>query len=81
MDCKEVKAALFLFFDNELEEDLLTPFKDHVGRCGDCAKNVDYTRKLLLIVRERTFRCTAPERLRHRILTSLPHRRTVPGPH
>jgi mycothiol system anti-sigma-R factor len=81
MDCKEVSAALFLFFDNELEDEMLTPFKDHVGRCGDCAKNVDYTRKLLLIVRERTFRCTAPERLRHRILTSLPHRRTVPGPH
>lgn len=81
MDCKQVREAVFLFFDNELEGDLLTPFKDHVGGCGDCAKNVDYTRKLLLIVRERTFRCTAPERLRIRILTSMPHRQTVPGPH
>ena len=82
MDCKEVSAALFLFFDNEMEEEMLSPFHDHVGRCGHCAKKVDYTRKLLLIVRERTVRCCAPERLRHRILVNLPHRRpAAPGPH
>jgi mycothiol system anti-sigma-R factor len=82
MDCKEVGAALFLFFDNEMDEETLTPFRDHVGRCGHCAKQVDYTRKLLLIVRERTVRCCAPERLRHRILVNLPHRRpAAPGPH
>ena len=38
MDCKEVSAALFLFFDNEMDEARLTPFRDHVGRCGHCAK-------------------------------------------
>lgn len=82
MDCKEVSLVLFLFFDNEMEEDTLTPFRDHVGGCGHCAKQVDYTRKLLLIVRERTVRCTAPESLRHRILTHFPHRRSAaPGPH
>jgi mycothiol system anti-sigma-R factor len=81
MDCKEVSAALFLFFDNEMAEEMLTPFRDHVGTCCDCSKRVDYTRKLLLIVRERTVRCCAPDRLRHRILTNLPHRRIVPGPH
>ena len=81
MDCKEVGKVLFLFFDNELEEALLTPFKDHVGRCGDCSRRVDYTRKLLVIVRERCIRCTAPDRLRHRILTSLPHRQTASPPH
>lgn len=81
MDCKEVSAALFLFFDNEMEEDMLTPFKDHVGKCDGCAKKVDYTRKLLLIVRERTIRCCAPDSLRHRILTHLPHRNSASGPH
>jgi mycothiol system anti-sigma-R factor len=81
MDCKEVSLVVFLFFDNEMDADKLTPFQDHVGRCGDCAKTVDYTRRLLLIVRERTVRCAAPESLRHRILTHLPHRRTAPGPH
>lgn len=83
MDCKEVSTVLFLFFDNEMDDETLTPFRDHVGRCGDCSKKVDYTRKLLLIVRERTIRCTAPDSLRHRILTHLPHRRAVTdsGPH
>ena len=82
MDCKEVGSILFLFFDNEMDENLLTPFRDHVSHCGNCARQVDYTRKLLLIVRQRCIRCSAPDRLRHRILTSLPHRgSTVPGPY
>ena len=79
MDCKEVSEVLFLFFDNEMADEILTPFNDHVGRCGDCLKRVDYTRRLLLIVRQRTIRCTASDALRHRILTSMPHRRIVPG--
>ena len=74
MDCREVGAVLFLFFDNEMEEALLTPFRDHVAGCGECARRMDYTRKLLLIVREKCVRCSAPERLRYRILTNLPHR-------
>jgi len=81
MDCKEVGAVLFLFFDNEMEEELLAPFRDHVSRCGDCAKRMDYTRKLLLVVREKCVRCSAPDRLRIRILTSMPHRTNVPGPY
>ena len=83
MDCREVSSVLFLFFDNEMEENLLTPFRDHVARCGECARRMDYTRKLLLIVREKCIRCSAPERLRSRILISMPHRvdRGAPGPH
>ena len=42
---------------------------------------MNYTHKLLVIVREKCVRCSAPERLRHRILTSMPHRGTVPGPY
>lgn len=74
MDCNEVGAALFRFFDNEMEEELLTPFRDHVSWCIPCAQRMDYTRRLLVIVREKCVRCSAPERLRLRILTSLPHR-------
>ncbi|HEX6903183.1 MAG TPA: hypothetical protein VF789_25925 [Thermoanaerobaculia bacterium] len=62
-----------------MQDEQLTPFNDHVGRCGDCSRRVDYTRKLLFIVRQRTIRCTASDALRHRILTSMPHRRIVPG--
>lgn len=81
MDCKEVDAAIFLFFDNEMEDGLLTPFQDHVNRCGTCARRVDYTRRLLLIVRRRCVRCSAPETLRSRILTSMPHRQAPGGLH
>jgi len=81
MDCKEVGTVLFLFFDNEMEEELLAPFRDHVAQCCHCTKRMAYTRKLLVIVREKCVRCAAPDRLRHRILTSLPHRGTVPGPY
>lgn len=81
MDCREVYAALYRFFDNELEDGLRTPFQDHVGRCPGCARRLHYTRKLLLIVRQRAVRQCAPESLRVKILTSLPHRRQVSGPH
>lgn len=74
MDCKRVGEVIFLFFDNEMDEEQLTPFRDHVSSCGDCSKKIDYTRKLLLVVRQRCLRCSAPDRLRHRILFNMPHR-------
>lgn len=76
MDCKEVHERLFLFVDNELQEEFLISFQDHVATCPCCARQMVYTRKLLWLVRERCARCTAPRNLRHRILTSLPHRRS-----
>lgn len=78
MDCKEVSATLFLFFDNEMEEGLLTPFRDHVALCIECAERVAYTQRLLLIVRERCIRCTCPAQLRQKILISMPHRQDSP---
>jgi anti-sigma factor (TIGR02949 family) len=72
MDCKECCSALYLFFDDELEEDLRIPFNDHIGQCGHCARRMQFTRRLLAIVRESTsVRCCAPERLRIRIRASL----------
>jgi mycothiol system anti-sigma-R factor len=75
MNCREVRATLFLFVDNEMEEERRTPFRDHVAGCPGCAKQYHYTERLLLIVRERCGRCTAPAELRTRILTSFAHRR------
>ena len=80
MDCREAKEVMFLFYDGEMEEGLLAPFRAHVDHCGCCAQHLDYTRKLLLLVRERCVRCSAPPRLRQRILVSFPHRRS-PGLH
>ena len=73
MDCKVVGDSIYLFFDNELDQALLAPFRHHVDGCGTCSRRVDYTRKLLLLVRE-SVRCNAPDRLRLRILTDMPHR-------
>ena len=74
MDCREVSAVIYLFFDNEMEEEMLAPFRDHLTGCGDCSQRVDYTRRILVLVRERCVRCTCPETLRQRILTGMPHR-------
>lgn len=77
MNCKRVNEVLFLFFDNELDDALLTPFRDHTDRCPECARRFDYTRKLLLLVREGCHRRPAPQHLRTRILSSLPHRQSA----
>ncbi len=77
MNCKRVNEVLYLFFDNELEDELLAPFRDHTGHCPECARRFDYTRKLLLLVREGCQRRCAPQHLRIRILSSLPHRQSA----
>lgn len=76
MDCKEVCETVFLFVDNEMGDDLQISFRDHVERCPGCADRMNYTRKFLFVIRERCTRCCAPDTLRHRILTSMPHRRS-----
>jgi mycothiol system anti-sigma-R factor len=70
--CKEVEETLFLFFDNELEEERLEPFRDHVGNCPDCTRQVNYTRNFLMLVRERCSRRKAPLHLVDRITSCLP---------
>jgi mycothiol system anti-sigma-R factor len=54
-----------------MEEEVLTPFRHHVGACGPCAERLDHTRRVLVLVRQRCARHSAPPRLRQRILLSL----------
>lgn len=75
MNCERVNEVLYLFFDDEMEAELVAPFRDHTDGCPDCARRVDYTRKILLLVRECCHRKPAPRHLRVRILSALPHRR------
>ena len=75
MDCKRVAETVFLFFDNEMDEEERAPFEEHVNGCPECAREFRRTRQFLLIVRQRCSRCQAPRRLYRRILISLPHRR------
>lgn len=80
MNCKRAAEVIFLFVDNEMGEDLLDPFRRHLDDCPCCKQKTYYTRKVLLVVRERCIRHHAPPRLRQRILTSLPHRGSYSSP-
>ncbi len=71
MDCERVSEMMYLFFDNEMEEELLTPFRNHLDGCSPCAHRMDYTRKMLTTFRERCTRHQAPARLRARIRAGL----------
>lgn len=71
MDCHRVRATMFLLGDDEIERELLAPFREHIGSCSECAEYRDYSKKLLSLVRDRCLRYTAPSDLRIRILESL----------
>lgn len=73
-ECRRVIAVLFLFFDSDLDARFKRLVEDHLSHCPGCADRLAYTRKLLILVRERCARRMAPPRLRRRILDSLPHR-------
>ena len=73
MNCSRVKEVIFLYADNELGGELLVSVQEHVVVCPQCARQLDYTRRLLTVVRKRCTRTRAPESLRKRILTSLRH--------
>lgn len=74
MECREVAEIIFMFFDNELDRGRQEPLREHLSQCPDCARQLEYTRRLLILVRRRCVRHPAPPHLRRKILTSLPHR-------
>lgn len=74
MNCTRVKEVIFLYTDNEMEEELLVSFREHLVLCPHCARKIEYTERMLKVLRKGCTRTPAPESLRRRILTSLPHR-------
>ncbi|MDX1384397.1 MAG: zf-HC2 domain-containing protein [Thermoanaerobaculia bacterium] len=77
MDCHKVREIVFLYTDNEMEEELRITFCRHLELCPRCARRIEAAQRLLELVRQRCSRAVAPPRLRRRILTSLPHRREL----
>ena len=75
MDCRKVREVVFLYTDNELEESIVISFREHLELCPKCARRIAVTQHLMTLFRKRCARTVAPEGLRRRILTSLPHRR------
>ena len=60
--------------DNELEVELLAPFREHLSFCPDCAHQYTYVGRLVATIRQRCSRYDAPSQLRLRIIASFPHR-------
>lgn len=76
MNCKQIKEEMvFLFADNEMGQELLIAFRRHVTDCPHCAREAQYARQLLALLRERAIRRAAPSGLRTKILASFAHRR------
>ena len=71
MDCRRARQVIFLYVDNEMEEDLHLAFERHMTVCPRCAQRIEYTRRWLTLVKRRCLRVRAPEGLRKRILISL----------
>jgi mycothiol system anti-sigma-R factor len=74
MDCHRVREAMFRATDNELEAELVAPFKDHLSFCPNCNQQFTYVGRLVATIRLRCCRYDAPSQLRVRILASFPHR-------
>lgn len=74
MECREVREVVFLYTDNEMGGELLISFRRHLELCPGCAARISRAETLVRILRQRCARAAAPERLRHRILTSFAHR-------
>ncbi len=74
MDCSKFEEIVFLYSDNQLEQELVVLYRQHIDLCPECARRAAYTSRLLSLLRQRCGRATAPARLRRRILASLPHR-------
>ena len=74
MDCSKVREVVYLYTDNEMDEDLLISFREHVAVCPECARQAVYAERLIMVVRRGCVRAPAPDRLRRRILLSLRRR-------
>lgn len=71
MNCNRVREVIFLYTDNEMEEELLVAFREHLVLCPECARQIDYKRRVLSLLRQGCAKTPAPDGLRKRILTSL----------
>lgn len=78
MNCKQVMEELvFRLVDDDLAQDLIVAYRQHLEQCPYCARCTERTQLILTLVRERSPRRQAPKRLRVKILAGLPHRRDL----
>lgn len=71
MDCSKFEEIVFLYSDNELEQELVVLYRRHLDLCPECARRALYTQRLLTILRRRCARAPTPPGLRRRIFANL----------
>ncbi len=71
MSCRKSRQVVFLYVDNELEQTLLVSFREHLSQCPECAREEEYVRRFVSLLRARCCRAAAPPSLRERIRRSL----------
>lgn len=69
-DCEKLRRLLYVFIDNELDEDAAHSLRVHAELCPDCADAVDAQRHLQALLR-RCCRQSAPADLRARVITRI----------
>lgn len=70
MDCRHFRQAVYLF-DDDSGQELLLSFRAHCADCPQCAREAEFKRRLLELVRRRCCRQAAPQALRARILMQV----------
>jgi mycothiol system anti-sigma-R factor len=70
MDCRHFREAVYLY-DADTGEELVMSFRAHCADCPQCAREAEFKRRLLELVRRRCCRQSAPEELRSRILMQV----------
>jgi anti-sigma factor (TIGR02949 family) len=71
MECRRVRQIVFLYTDNEMGQELLVAFREHLELCPRCLQEVQAAQRLLALLRARCARRAAPEGLRLRIVRRL----------
>jgi RNA polymerase sigma-70 factor (ECF subfamily) len=70
MDCRHFRQAVYLV-DDDSGQELLLSFRAQCADCPQCAREAEFKRRLLELVRRRCCRQAAPPALRARILMQV----------
>jgi anti-sigma factor (TIGR02949 family) len=62
-DCEDIEKAVQAYMDNQLSEDELLAFEDHLGYCLPCDKKIEFELKLKEIVKHKAIESTYPKTL------------------
>ena len=46
MDCSKFEEIVFLYSDNQLEQELVVRYHRHIDICPECARRAAFTRRL-----------------------------------